>query len=92
MKPGIKNSYNSLSDITIGEKKFKIYSLAKAEKNGLDNISKLKEAITEFTQFQIDSARQAADAKFAIINEEEQRERARGNQREKEKERAREMG
>ena len=45
MKPGIKNSYNSLSDITIGEKKFKIYSLAKAEKNGLDNISKLPKSL-----------------------------------------------
>ena len=45
MKPGTKNSYNSLSDITIGEKKFKIYSLAKAEKNGLDNISKLPKSL-----------------------------------------------
>ena len=45
MKPGIKNSYNSLSDITIREKKFKIYSLAKAEKNGLDNISKLPKSL-----------------------------------------------
>ncbi len=45
MKPGTKNSYNSLSDITIGEKKFKIYSLANAEKNGLDNISKLPKSL-----------------------------------------------
>ena len=41
MKPGTKNSYNSLTDIKIDNKKFKIYSLSKAEANGLKDISKL---------------------------------------------------
>ena len=36
MKPGTKNSYNSLSDIEINKKKFKFYSLLKAEANGLN--------------------------------------------------------
>ena len=33
MKPGIKNSYNSLSEIEINKKIYKIFSLSKAEKN-----------------------------------------------------------
>ena len=45
MKPGTKNSYNSLTDILIDEKKFKIFSLAKAEENGLKNISKLPKSL-----------------------------------------------
>jgi len=32
MKPGQKNSYNSLKTITISEKDYKYYSLSEAEK------------------------------------------------------------
>ena len=45
MKPGIKNSYNSLTDIKIDNKNFKIYSLSKAESNGLVGISKLPKSL-----------------------------------------------
>ena len=45
MKPGTKNSYNSLTDLTIDNKNFKIYSLSLAEKNGLDGISKLPKSL-----------------------------------------------
>ncbi len=45
MKPGIKNSYNSLSNISIGNKDYKYYSLKKAEDNGLDGISKLPKSL-----------------------------------------------
>ena len=45
MKPGTKNSYNSLTDIKINDKKFKIFSLQKAESNGLDGISKLPKSL-----------------------------------------------
>ena len=45
MKPGSKNSYNSLSEIKIQNKNYKYYSLAKAEKNGLDGISKLPKSL-----------------------------------------------
>ena len=45
MKPGTKNSYNSLTDIKINNKKFKIYSLSKAEANGLDGVSKLPKSL-----------------------------------------------
>jgi aconitate hydratase len=45
MKPGTKNSYNSLSDISVGGKSYKYYSLKKAEKNGLENISKLPKSL-----------------------------------------------
>ena len=45
MKPGTKNSYNSLSDIKINDKKYKIFSLAKAEENGLSGISKLPKSL-----------------------------------------------
>ena len=45
MKPGTKNSYNSLSDIKINGKNFKIYSLSKAESNGLNGISKLPKSL-----------------------------------------------
>ena len=34
MKPGTKNSYNSLTDINIKGKNFKYFSLSKAETNG----------------------------------------------------------
>ena len=45
MKPGTKNSYNSLSEINIDGKKFKFYSLKEAENNGLDGISKLPKSL-----------------------------------------------
>ncbi len=45
MKPGTKNSYNSLTDININNKIFKIFSLAKAEENGLSGISKLPKSL-----------------------------------------------
>ena len=45
MKPGKKNSYNSLTDIKIDNKIYKIFSLSKAENNGLDGISKLPKSL-----------------------------------------------
>ncbi len=45
MKPGNKNSYNSLKIISIDSKDFKYYSLPEAEKNGLDGISKLPKSL-----------------------------------------------
>ena len=45
MKPGTKNSYNSLSDIKINGKNYKIFSLSKAEDNGLTGISKLPKSL-----------------------------------------------
>ncbi len=45
MKPGKKNSYNSLSDIQIEGKNYKFYSLKKAEENGLDGITKLPKSL-----------------------------------------------
>ena len=45
MKPGTKNSYNSLSNITINNKNYKIFSLSKAEENGLSGISKLPKSL-----------------------------------------------
>ncbi len=45
MKPGTKNSFKSLADITVGGKKYKYFSLDKAEQNGLDGISKLPKSL-----------------------------------------------
>ena len=45
MKPGTKNSYNSLSEIIKNSKKYKYYSLSKAESNGLKGISKLPKSL-----------------------------------------------
>ena len=45
MKPGKINSYKTLSDIEINNRKFKFYSLKKAEENGLDGISKLPKSL-----------------------------------------------
>ena len=45
MKPGIKNSFNSLTDINIKGKNFKYFSLSKAETNGLEGISKLPKSL-----------------------------------------------
>ena len=45
MKPGKKNSYNSLSNILVGGKSYNFYSLKKAEENGLEGISKLPKSL-----------------------------------------------
>ena len=45
MKPGNKNSYNSLKSININNRDYKYYSLLEAEKNGLDGISKLQKSL-----------------------------------------------
>jgi len=45
MKPGNKNSYNSLKTININNSEYKYYSLAEAEKNGLEGISKLPKSL-----------------------------------------------
>ena len=45
MKPGQKNSYNSLKPINISGKDYKYYSLSEAEKNGLNGISKLPKSL-----------------------------------------------
>ena len=45
MKPGTKNSYNSLSEIKINSKNYRYYSLTKAESNGLKGISKLPKSL-----------------------------------------------
>lgn len=45
MKPGNKNSYNSLDTIDIDNKSFNFYSLSKAEINGLDGISYLPKSL-----------------------------------------------
>jgi len=45
MKPGNKNSYNSLKSLNINGKEYKYYSLPEAEKNGLKNISKLPKSL-----------------------------------------------
>ncbi len=45
MKPGKKNTFNSLKDISIDGEKYKYYSILEAEKNGLDGVSKLPKSI-----------------------------------------------
>jgi aconitate hydratase len=45
MKPGNKNSYNSLKSININDSEYKYYSLSEAEKNGLSGISKLPKSL-----------------------------------------------
>ena len=45
MKPGTKNSFNSLANILVGDKNYKYYSLKKAEENGLEGISKLPKSL-----------------------------------------------
>ena len=45
MKPGQKNSYNSLKTINIDGKDYKYFSLLEAEKNGLSGISKLPKSL-----------------------------------------------
>ena len=45
MKPGSVNSYKSLSKLKVGNQNYKYYSLAEAEKNGLEGISKLPKSL-----------------------------------------------
>ena len=45
MKPGKKNSFNSLTKISVNGKSYNFYSLKEAEKNGLDDISKLPKSL-----------------------------------------------
>ena len=45
MKPGQKNSYQSLKSINIEGKNYKYFSLLEAEKNGLQGISKLPKSL-----------------------------------------------
>ena len=45
MKPGNKNSYNSLKTININNSEYKYFSLSEAEKNGLDGVSKLPKSL-----------------------------------------------
>ncbi len=45
MKPGNKNSFNSLTKISVNDKSYNFYSLKEAEKNGLAGISKLPKSL-----------------------------------------------
>ncbi len=45
MKPGDKNSFNSLTKISVNGKSYNFYSLKAAEKNGLTGISKLPKSL-----------------------------------------------
>ncbi len=45
MKPGDKNSFNSLNKILVNGKSYNFYSLKEAEKNGLAGISKLPKSL-----------------------------------------------
>ena len=45
MKPGDKNSFNSLTKISVNGKSYNFYSLKEAEKNGLGGISKLPKSL-----------------------------------------------
>ncbi len=45
MKPGDKNSFNSLTKISVNDKSYNFYSLKEAEKNGLSGISKLPKSL-----------------------------------------------
>ena len=45
MKPGDKNSFNSLTKISVNGKSYHYYSLKEAEKNGLAGISKLPKSL-----------------------------------------------
>ena len=45
MKPGNKNSYNSLKVIKVNNEDYKYYSFKEAEKNGLKGISKLPKSL-----------------------------------------------
>ena len=50
MKPGNKNSYNSLSNLNINGKDYKYYSLKKEEENRLNGIAKLTKSIKDLLE------------------------------------------
>ena len=45
MKPGNKNSFNSLRTININNSEYNYYSIPEAEKNGLEGVSKLPKSL-----------------------------------------------
>ncbi len=45
MKPGNKNSFNSLEKININNKEYNYYSIPRAEKNGLEGVSRLPKSL-----------------------------------------------
>ena len=45
MKPGNKNSFNCLKELSVNGKKYFFYSLNEAEKNGLDGINRLPKSV-----------------------------------------------
>ena len=45
MKPGNKNSFNCLKELSINGKNYSFYSLNEAEKNGLDGINRLPKSV-----------------------------------------------
>ena len=45
MKPGNKNTFNSKSKKNINNQNYTYYSIAEAEKNGLDGVSKLPKSL-----------------------------------------------
>ncbi len=45
MKPGNKNSFNCLKELSVNGKNYFFYSLAEAEKNGLDGINRLPKSV-----------------------------------------------
>ncbi len=80
MKPGNKNSYNCLKTLKIEGKSYKYFSLAEAEKNGLNGISKLPKSLlvllenllrfedgTSVTKIQIDAIKNWLNTKKSNI-------------------------
>ena len=51
MKPGNKNSYKSLKSLNINGKNYNYYSLAEAEKNGLNGIARLPKSLKVLKEF-----------------------------------------
>ena len=45
MKPGNKNSFNCLKELSVNGKNYFFYSLNEAEKNGLDGINRLPKSV-----------------------------------------------
>ena len=45
MKPGNKNSFNCLKELSINGKNYSFYSLNEAEKNGLEGVNKLPKSL-----------------------------------------------
>ena len=46
-----KNSYSSLKKLTVGPKKYNIYSIPEAEKNGLSGVSKLPKSLKVLLEY-----------------------------------------